>query len=78
MKRKLCLGVALVGDTKVVILDEPTSGLDPEARRAIWDMLRAVRRQRTILLTTHYMEEADALGDTIAIMTQGRYLDFKW
>ena len=72
MKRKLCLSIALVGDTSVVILDEPTSGLDPEARRAIWDLLREVRRERTILLTTHFMEEADALGDTIAIMTAGR------
>lgn len=72
MKRKLCLSIALVGGTSVVILDEPTSGLDPEARRAIWDLLRRARRERTILLTTHYMEEADALGDKIAIMTAGR------
>ncbi|KAI1307954.1 Phospholipid-transporting ATPase ABCA3 [Halotydeus destructor] len=72
MKRKLCLGIALVGDTKLVILDEPTSGLDPEARRMIWDVLREVRRERTILLTTHYMEEADALADSIAIMTAGK------
>ncbi|KAI1307985.1 Phospholipid-transporting ATPase ABCA3 [Halotydeus destructor] len=72
MKRKLCLGIALVGDTQLVILDEPTSGLDPEARRMIWDVLREVRRERTILLTTHYMEEADALADSIAIMTAGK------
>ncbi|KAI1307956.1 Phospholipid-transporting ATPase ABCA3 [Halotydeus destructor] len=72
MKRKLCLGNALVGDTQLVILDEPTSGLDPEARRMIWDVLREVRRERTILLTTHYMEEADALADSIAIMTAGK------
>ena len=72
MKRKLCLGIALVGGTKVVILDEPTSGMDPEARRGIWDLLRSVRRERTILLTTHYMEEADALGDSIAIMAAGK------
>ncbi|RWS30311.1 ATP-binding cassette sub-family A member 1-like protein [Leptotrombidium deliense] len=71
MKRKLCLGIALIGDTKVVILDEPTSGLDPDARRIVWDLLQSVRRDRTILLTTHYMEEADALGDRIAIMAAG-------
>ena len=59
MKRKLSLGIALVGDTETLILDEPTSGMDPEARRVIWDLLISLRRRRTILLTTHYMEEAD-------------------
>lgn len=59
MKRKLALGIALIGDTETLILDEPTSGMDPEARRVIWDLLISMRRQRTILLTTHYMEEAD-------------------
>ena len=59
MKRKLSLGIALVGDTETLILDEPTSGMDPDARRVIWDLLLSIRRKRTILLTTHYMEEAD-------------------
>jgi len=59
MKRKLSLGIALVGDTETLILDEPTSGMDPDARRVIWDLLMQIRRSRTILLTTHYMEEAD-------------------
>ncbi|CAG2104733.1 unnamed protein product [Medioppia subpectinata] len=59
MKRKLSLGIAIIGTTEVLILDEPTSGMDPEARRAIWDVLQHVRREKTILLTTHYMEEAD-------------------
>lgn len=59
MKRKLSLGIALVGDTQTLILDEPTSGMDPDARRVIWDLLMSIRRNRTILLTTHYMEEAD-------------------
>src|SRR5699024_2266442 len=59
MKRKLALGIALIGDTQTLILDEPTSGMDPEARRIIWDLLIGIRRTRTILLTTHYMEEAD-------------------
>ncbi|OXA51099.1 ATP-binding cassette sub-family A member 3 [Folsomia candida] len=71
-KRKLCLGIALIGDAKVVFLDEPTSGLDVEARRAIWDALLAERGNRTIILTTHFMEEADVLGDRIAIMAQGK------
>lgn len=59
MKRKLMLGIAMIGGTRILILDEPTSGLDPEARRVIWDLLQNLRTQRTILLTTHFMEEAD-------------------
>lgn len=72
MKRKLSLGIALIGHTKVLMLDEPTSGMDPEARREIWDLLLNMRGERTILITTHFMEEADVLGDRIAIMDHGR------
>lgn len=72
MKRKLCLGIALVGDSKIVILDEPSAGLDTEARRGMWDALKEVRRSRTILMTTHDMEEADALADRIIIMHSGK------
>ncbi|CAL8139104.1 unnamed protein product [Orchesella dallaii] len=71
-KRKLSLGIALIGGPQVVILDEPTSGMDPEARRAVWDLLLEMRGQRTILLTTHFMEEADVLGDRIGIMASGK------
>ncbi|CAL8139098.1 unnamed protein product [Orchesella dallaii] len=71
-KRKLSLGIALIGGPQVVILDEPTSGMDPEARRAVWDLLLEMRGQRTILLTTHFMEEADVLGDRIGIMAHGK------
>ncbi len=71
-KRKLSLGMALIGGTKVVILDEPTSGMDPQARREIWDLLLELRGERTILLTTHFMEEADVLGDRIGIMAGGK------
>ncbi|CAB3377760.1 Hypothetical predicted protein [Cloeon dipterum] len=71
MKRKLQLAIALIGGSQVVMLDEPTSGLDPEARREIWDLLLHFRKQRTIVLSTHFMEEADVLGDTIAIMSHG-------
>lgn len=53
------------------MLDEPTSGMDPSARRAIWDLLQGEKRGRTILLTTHFMDEADLLGDRIAIMAGG-------
>ena len=72
MKRKVNLGIALIGDSQVVMLDEPTSGMDPEARREMWDLLTSLKRGRTILLTTHFMEEADVLGDRIAIMGRGR------
>merc|ERR1711936_1179388 len=72
MKRKLHLAMALTGETKVLILDEPTSGMDPEARRGMWDVLQTLKEDRTIMLTTHFMEEADVLGDRIAIMAEGK------
>ncbi|PVD22915.1 hypothetical protein C0Q70_16175 [Pomacea canaliculata] len=69
--RKLCIAIALIGGSKVVILDEPSSGMDPSARRQMWEVLQRNREGRTMLLTTHYMDEADALGDRIAIMAKG-------
>nr|XP_053628635.1 phospholipid-transporting ATPase ABCA3-like [Cherax quadricarinatus] len=72
MKRKLCLAIALIGGSKVVILDEPSSGLDPESRRWVWDVVQGERGRRTVLVTTHHMEEADVLGDRVAIMASGR------
>lgn len=71
MKRKLSIMIALVGVSKVVILDEPTAGMDPVSRRATWSLLQEFKQDRTILLTTHYMDEADILGDRIAIMVKG-------
>ncbi|XP_068671756.1 phospholipid-transporting ATPase ABCA3-like [Montipora foliosa] len=71
MKRKLSVGIALIADSKVVMLDEPTSGMDPSARRFTWDLLQQQKEGRTILLTTHFMDEADILGDRIAIMAEG-------
>lgn len=71
MKRKLCVVIALCGQSKVVFLDEPTSGMDPGARRTLWDILLAEKKDRTILLTTHFMDEADVLSDRIAILTNG-------
>jgi ABC-type multidrug transport system ATPase subunit len=73
MKRKLSVGIAFVGDPKIVFLDEPTSGMDPFARRSTWDLLKRKRSPgRVICLTTHYMDEADVLGDRIAIMASGK------
>ncbi|XP_045703159.1 retinal-specific phospholipid-transporting ATPase ABCA4 isoform X3 [Phyllostomus hastatus] len=72
MQRKLSVAIAFVGDAKVVILDEPTSGVDPYSRRSIWDLLLKYRSGRTIIMSTHHMDEADLLGDRIAIISQGR------
>ncbi|XP_072168711.1 phospholipid-transporting ATPase ABCA3-like [Diadema setosum] len=72
MKRKLSCAVALIGGSEIVILDEPTSGMDPYARRATWDLLLKYKAGRTMVLTTHFMDEADLLGDRIAIMADGQ------
>ncbi|XP_055529126.1 phospholipid-transporting ATPase ABCA1-like [Wyeomyia smithii] len=72
MKRKLCVGIALCAGSKVVLCDEPTSGMDPAARRALWDLLIAEKSRRTMILSTHFMDEADMLGDRIAIMADGK------
>ncbi|KAG4214601.1 hypothetical protein ERO13_A01G131111v2 [Gossypium hirsutum] len=71
MKRKLSLGIALIGNSKVVILDEPTSGMDPYSMRLTWQLIKKIKKGRIILLTTHSMDEADELGDRIAIMADG-------
>ncbi|KAG7277959.1 hypothetical protein CRUP_022129 [Coryphaenoides rupestris] len=72
MQRKLSVALAFVGGSKVVILDEPTAGVDPYARRGIWDLLLNYRQGRTIILSTHHMDEADILGDRIAIISHGK------
>ncbi|CAN0021601.1 unnamed protein product [Pylaiella littoralis] len=70
-KRKLSVGIALIGGSNVVFLDEPTSGMDPHSRRFTWDLIRKNREGRVIVLTTHFMDEADLLGDRVAIMADG-------
>jgi ABC-2 type transport system ATP-binding protein len=71
-KRRLDLGVALVGDPDLVFLDEPTTGFDPAARRAAWQMIRSLRSLgKTILLTTHYLDEAEQLADRVALLREG-------
>ena len=72
MKRRLSLMMALIHDPEIVVLDEPTLGLDPQSRRAIWEYIAELKGKKTILLTTHYLEEADALSDRIAIIDEGR------
>lgn len=73
MKRRLVVARALVNDPELLILDEPTTGLDPQARHALWNTIRRLRRQgKTILLTTHYMDEAEQLCDELVIIDQGQ------
>jgi ABC-2 type transport system ATP-binding protein len=72
-RRRLDVGLALIGDPELVFLDEPTTGFDPVARRAAWDMIDGLRGLgKTVLLTTHYMEEAERLADRVAVISSGR------
>lgn len=72
MKRKLCVCMAMIGGSRVVLLDEPTAGMDPGARKDVQLMLEKIKVNRTILLTTHYMDEAERLGDWVFVMSYGR------
>ncbi|XP_047446367.1 retinal-specific phospholipid-transporting ATPase ABCA4-like isoform X2 [Mugil cephalus] len=72
MQRKLSVAMAFVGGSKIVILDEPTSGVDPYSRRSIWDLLLKYKAGRTVILSTHHMDEADLLSDRIAIISKGQ------
>ena len=74
-KQRLAVATALVGDPELIFLDEPTTGLDPTSRRQLWDIIRDFRKRgRTILLTTHYMDEAEQLCDRVAIFDQGKII----
>jgi ABC-2 type transport system ATP-binding protein len=72
-KRRLDLGLGLVGDPEILFLDEPTTGFDPAARRAAWEVIRSLRSLgKTILLTTHYLDEAEQLSDRVAVLREGK------
>ncbi len=75
-KQRLAVALALVGDPDLVFLDEPTTGLDPQARRSLWDVIRGLKQAgKTVLLTTHYMEEAEQLCDRVAVIDHGRIIE---
>jgi ABC-type multidrug transport system ATPase subunit len=71
MRRRLSVAISAVGAPSVIFLDEPTTGMDPMSRKHVWDMIQRIKKGRSIVLTTHSMEEADALGDRIGIMSRG-------
>jgi ABC-2 type transport system ATP-binding protein len=74
-KQKMGMALSLVNDPELVFLDEPTTGLDPQARRAVWEVIRNLKKQgRVVLLTTHYLEEAEELADRVAIMHHGKII----
>jgi len=75
LKKKLAIAIALVNDPEVIFLDEPTTGLDPKARRDVWDLIEGLREQeKTIFLTTHYMDEAEVLSDRVVIISYGKII----
>jgi ATP-binding cassette subfamily A (ABC1) protein 1 len=74
LQRKLSVAIAFVGNSKIVILDEPSAGVDPAGRRSIWDVLLKYKKDRTIVISTHYMDEADILSDRIAIISEGKLI----
>ncbi|TMI09669.1 ABC transporter ATP-binding protein, partial [Candidatus Bathyarchaeota archaeon] len=72
-KQKVGLALSLVNNPEMLFLDEPTTGLDPQARRAVWEVIRELKKEgRSIMLTTHYLEEAEVLADRVAIMNKGK------
>lgn len=75
-KQRLSIAIGLVNDPKVLFLDEPTTGLDPQARRHLWDLVRAIKAKgKTVVMTTHYMDEAEILCDRVAIMDAGKIIE---
>lgn len=71
MKRRLSIAVAGIGNPKILFLDEPTTGMDPKSRRQVWSLIQKLKKDKSIILTTHAMEEADVLSDRIMVINQG-------
>lgn len=72
MKRRMSLAIAAIGNPKVIFLDEPTTGLDPKVRQQIWELIEKLKKNKSIILTTHSMEEADILADRLSVMVKGK------
>ena len=72
MKRRLSLAMAAIGNPKIILLDQPTTGLDPKVRAQVWNLIGKLKAHRSIILTTHSMEEADVLADRVCVMVKGR------
>ncbi|MCE5295986.1 MAG: ABC transporter ATP-binding protein [Euryarchaeota archaeon] len=77
LKQRVGVAIAMVNDPEIIFLDEPTTGLDPKARREVWDIIRDLKKRgKTVILTTHYMEEAEILSDRLAIMNDGKFIAY--
>jgi len=72
MKRRLSVAISGIGNPKIIFMDEPTTGMDPVSRRDVWELIRQLKKGRTLILTTHAMEEADVLSDRIAVICDGK------
>jgi ABC-type multidrug transport system ATPase subunit len=71
MKRRVSLAISAIGNPKIIFMDEPTTGMDPKTRREIWEMVKNLKKDKVIVLTTHAMEEAEALADRIVVVAGG-------
>lgn len=74
MRRKLSLAMSLVGDSKLLILDEPTSGLDTDSRQQIWEVIKEIRKTKSIILSTQHIEEADVLANRVCVLSHGKII----
>ena len=71
MKRRLSVAISVIGDPRIIFMDEPTTGMDPVSRRDVWTLIQELKKDKTIILTTHSMDEADILADRIAVVSEG-------
>lgn len=75
MKRRLSLVLSTIGDPSIIFLDEPATGMDPKSKHKVWDLIKQIKKNKSIILTTHDMEEADILSDRVAIVASGEVVN---